>query len=174
MAKSLRDVFQLARKMEMDGVKFYHDAAKKAANPQAKRLFESFALDEERHLRIVADLAKGKGVDVESMPMPAESIKTVFTEADAEAAAAQQATADETKAIRMAMEMERESYRLYDDAARRGDSEDIKVIFKRLAQEENQHYAMLENTQEYLTDNKKWFLWNEWALLTGDMSSMGE
>ena len=32
---------------------------------------------------------------------------------------------------------------------------------------------MLENTLDYLTGNEKWFLWNEWALITGDQSSLG-
>jgi hypothetical protein len=32
---------------------------------------------------------------------------------------------------------------------------------------------MLENTREYLDNNDEWFLWKEWGLLTGDLSSLG-
>ena len=53
------------------------------------------------------------------------------------------------------------------------DEEEEKELFERLAQEENQHYKMLENTDEYLNENEKWFLTQEYGLLTGDMSSLG-
>jgi rubrerythrin len=173
MAKNLDDVIQLARKMEMDGARFYSDAARKATHAQAKRLFESFSKDEERHLGIVESIAKGLGVDVKKMPMPSESIKTVFSKADPGATAGE-ATADELSAIKTALEMERDSYRLYNDACSKATDETRKSIFRRLAAEENQHFEMLQNTEEYLTDNKKWFLWKEAGLLTGDMSSLGQ
>jgi len=174
MGKSLSDIIQLARKMETDGIKFYADAALKAANPQAKRLFESFSEDEERHLGIIGDIAKGIGVNVDDMSMPKESIQTAFSQTDAQARERQQVTADETRAIEIAMEMERDSYRVYQNAGSEAEDQTHKSLFGRLASEENQHYEMLENTQQYLGDTQKWFLWNEWGLLTGDLSSLGQ
>lgn len=174
MVEDLQEAIQLARKMEMDGIEFYGKAAENAGNPQAKKFFESLQDDERRHLRIVEEIGKGMGVDTQNMPAPAENIKTVFTEADQEIALDQQATAEEREAVEMALGMEEDSYKLYDDAAGHADSDNQKELFKRLAQEENQHYVMLENTQEYLEDNQKWVLWKEYGLLTGDMSSLGE
>jgi len=174
MAQGLNEVVQLARKMEIDGAKFYAGAAAKAVSPQATRLFESFAKDEQRHLEIVEALAKSLGVDVESMPMPADTIKTVFREAEGQISAKQEVTADEPGAIKTAMQMERDSYKLYADAEQATEDAAQKSVIHRLAEEENQHYEMLENTQQYLADNQKWFLWKEWGLLTGDMSSLGQ
>ncbi len=173
MAEALDEVIQLARKMEMDGVEHYRRAAEATTNPQGKRLFESFARDEERHLRIVEDIARGIGVDVDAMPMPRDEIRTVFSQADAPAETPGGVTAGERVAIQIAMRMEQKSYKLYKDAANTAGDEKQKVVFDRLAQEENQHYEILENTLQYLTDNRKWFLWNESGLLTGDMTSLG-
>jgi rubrerythrin len=174
MAESLQDAIQLARKMEMDGIEFYGKAAEEAGNPQARKFFESLQQDERRHLRIVEKIGKGMGVDAANMPKPAETIKTVFSEAEESIAADQQATAEEKQAVEMALGMEEDSYDLYEEAAEKAEAEDQKSLFERLAEEENQHYVMLENTQEYLADNQKWFLWKESGLLTGDISSLGQ
>jgi rubrerythrin len=158
MAEDINEAVQLARKMEIDGEKFYLEAAENSGVPQAQRMFESFARDERRHLRIVEDVSKGLGVDVESMPTPKENIRTVFTEARAEIDADFEVKAGELEALATAMEMETKSYRLYVDAAEKAESEKQKALFERLAEEENQHYVMLENTQEYLESNEKWWL----------------
>jgi len=174
MGKSLNECIQLARKMEMDGAKFYGEAAAKAVNPQAKRLFESFAADEKRHLGIVEQMARGAGVDISNMPMPAEEIRTVFSKAKEKLGKEQTVSDDERHAIEKALVMETESYRLYEEAAAQAKDAAQKALLERLASEEDQHYGMLVNTQEYLDDNQKWFMWKESALLTGDMSSLGE
>ncbi len=173
MDDELSEVIQLARKMELDGIEFYTDAARKSANPQAQRLFDSFAGDEKRHLEIVEKIAQGIGVNVEDMSMPRDEIRTVFGRADAEISPQQEASADELTAIEIALGMEKDSYDLYKGRADAETDAVRKALFERLAEEENQHYEILENTRQYLTDNNKWVLWNEWGLLTGDMSSLG-
>ena len=173
MPESLDEVIQLASKMEMDGLKFYTEAAENAANPQGRRLFESLAADEKRHLEIIESIARGRGVDILSMPMPGENIKTVFSDADVEIGEEDRATADEKRAVELAMGMEKRSYELYHGRCEVAKDEAEKALFERLAQEENQHYEILVNTLEYLEDNNKWVLWDEWGLLTGDMSSLG-
>lgn len=173
MAKSLEEAVQLARKMELDGIEFYGNAADNAGNPQAEKFFQSLQSDEQRHLDIVEKIGKGMGVDVDDMSMPADNIKTVFSSTDEEIAADQQATAEEKEAVEMALGMEEDSYDLYEEAAEKAKDDDQKSLFERLAAEENQHFVMLENTQEYLEDNEKWVLWDESALLMGDMSSLG-
>jgi len=173
MDDALKGAVQMARKMEMDGAEFYGRAAQDAAGPQARRLFESFAADERRHLEIVDRLAAGLGVDVAGMPMPKDSIRTVFTDAQGASQGRAEPTEQERQAIETAQGMERESYRLYRRLADEATDAALNSLFERLSQEENQHYEMLENTRRYLSENGAWFLWDEHALLTGDMSSLG-
>ena len=173
MAEDLEEAIQIARKMETDGIEFYTKAANEAANVQATTLFKSLAEDEKRHLSIVEDIGEGKGVDVENLPEPAERIKTAFSESKEQISEREIATAQEKDALNIALDMETKSYNIYEEAAEKTDEEEEKELFERLAQEENQHYKMLENTDEYLNENEKWFLTQEYGLLTGDMSSLG-
>ncbi len=173
MADSIEEAVQLARKMELDGIEFYGNAAENAGNPQAQKFFESLQSDERRHLDIVEKIGKGLGANVEEMGMPADNIQTVFSQADEAITADQQATAEEKEAVDMALAMEEDSYDLYEEAADKAEDEDQVKLFERLAKEENQHFVMLENTQEYLEEHEKWVLWDESGLLMGDMSSLG-
>jgi rubrerythrin len=172
MSGGLDEAIQLARKMEMDGIKFYTKAAAQAANPQGRMLFESLAADEKRHLQIVEKISKGFGVDVSAMPMPADSIKTVFTNAREKIGEEEMVAAGEKEAIRYAQGMEKDSYDLYVRCADQAEGAQEQTIFARLAEEENQHYVILDNTLEYLEQNAKWMLWDEYGLLTGDLSSL--
>jgi rubrerythrin len=162
-----------ARKLELDGIAFYTKAAELCHVPSGRRMFESFAGDEKRHLKVICDVAKGLGVDMSKQPLPRDEIRTLFTTLAVQVGEEAQATADEHEAIRVAMGMETESYKLYKGQAETASDESARKLFERLSHEENQHYEMLENTLEYLTDNQKWFLWKEWALIVGDQSSLG-
>jgi rubrerythrin len=173
MQKELAEAFELAQKLEMDGADYYDKLAKECSSPAARRMFESFESDEKRHLRIVRDVAKGLGVDVAQMPMPRDEIATIFTSAAAQAEEVIQATESEREAIGVALSMETKSFQLYQDAAGKATDPTTRQLLERLAREENQHYEMLENTLEYLSANPEWFLWNEWALIVGDQSSLG-
>ncbi len=174
MCKNVEDVLQLARKMEMDGMEFYSNASENASNTFAARFFNSLADDERRHLKIIENISEGMGIDVAGMPLPADSIRTVFSQLEEEGAAgAPAAGAEEKEAVDLALEMEKKSFDLYAKAAKNATNDTRKKLFERLELEENQHYEMLQNTSEYLNDNQKWFLNSECGLLTGDMSPLG-
>ena len=173
MTEAFDQAVQKARKMELDGIDFYLNLAQKCVSDAGRQLFTSFADDEKRHLRIIKDIVKGMGVDFHKLPMPRDTIRTLFSEAAGKSDEYAQSTQDEKDAIGVAMGMETKSFELYTGAAQDADEDSIRALFERLASEENQHYEMLENTLEYLNSNKGWFLWKEGGLLTGDQSSIG-
>jgi rubrerythrin len=174
MADSIQDAVQKARKMEMDGIDFYSKLAEKCASEAGKTLFTSFTDDEKRHLRVIKEIAKGLGVDTHKLSMPRDTIRTIFADAAGKVDDYAEATQDEKDAIGVAMGMETKSYQLYSEAAKSAKDRPMRELFERLAEQENQHYEMLENTLEYLNSNDAWFLWKEGGLLTGDMSSLSE
>jgi rubrerythrin len=173
MDSECQKAIEKARKLEIDGAEFYTKVAKRCNVPPGRRMFESFASDERRHLRVIEEVVKGLGVDLDKMPMPRDEIRTIFSEAERKGVADMGISAGQQEAVRVAMGMETESYKLYADAAVKATDGLMRKLFERLAREENQHYEMLENTLEYLQSNKEWFLWKEWALITGDQSSLG-
>ncbi|NLW51124.1 MAG: ferritin family protein [Candidatus Brocadiaceae bacterium] len=173
MRDELKRALELAQKLELDGAEYYGKLSEECSSAAARRMFESFASDERRHLRIVREVAEGVGVDLSKMPMPRDEIATIFTRAAAREEADVEATETEREAVRVALSMETKSFQMYRDAAGRAEDAATRELLERLAREENQHYEMLENTLEYLSENPKWFLWNEWALVVGDQSSLG-
>ncbi len=174
MAESLQDALQQARKMEMDGIDFYNKLAEQCASEAGKAMFTSFSDDEKRHLRIIKEVAEGMGVNAADLPMPRDTIRTIFADAAAKVDDYANATQDEKDAIQVAMGMETKSFQLYTESAAQADDASVKELFERLAAQEDQHYEMLQNTLEYLNNNEAWFLWKEGGLLTGDVSSLGE
>ena len=173
MNDELKEALQKARKLEIDGADYYTELAGKCSVESGRQMFHSFAADEKRHLRIIEDVAKGMGVDVEEFDMPRDRIRTLFSEKKQELEDTTEVASDEREAIEAAMGMETKSYELYRDSAEQAEGDDTRALFYRLAREENQHYEMLENTLEYLSNNEQWFLWKEWALIVGDQSSLG-
>jgi rubrerythrin len=173
MDQEFRDALERARKLEIDGAEFYEKLAGKCSMEAGRQLFTSFAADERRHLKVVSDVAKGLGADIDDMPMPRDGIRTLFTELGPQIEGATPAAAEEKDAIEIALGMEKKSYDLYDQASRDADDEATGKLMARLAQEENQHYEMLENTLEYLNGTEEWFLWREQGMIEGDQSSIG-
>ena len=173
MDREFREALDKARKMELDGIEFYAALAGKCSVESGKRMFESFAEDEKRHLKVIKDMAEGLGATMEGQAMPRDSIRTIFAEAKERVDDYVQTNPDEQEAVRVAMAMETDSYKLYKAAAQDASDEGARDLFERLSREENQHYEMLENTLEYLSSNARWFLTGEWALIVGDQSSLG-
>lgn len=173
MNKELAVALEIAEKQEADGIAWYSKIVEKCDSEAGKQMFRSFVEDEERHLRWVKSMAEGLGIDLSDAPLPRESIKTVFTAAKGEEEEVAKATDSQKDAISVALDMEKESYANYKQAAGKAEDPKVKEVFERLALEENQHYEMLTNTLEYLNNNDQWFLWTEQDLLTGDMSSLG-
>jgi rubrerythrin len=173
MDQEFRDALEKARKLEIDGADFYTKLAQMCASDAGRQLFESFAADERRHLKVVSDVAKGLGANIDDMPMPRDTIRTLFADIEANMEEATAASAEEREAVEVALGAEKQSFDLYQRAAKDADDEATRRLMARLAQEENQHYEMLENTLEYLDGNKEWFLWNEGGPIQGDQSSIG-
>ena len=126
MADSFQDALQPARKMEMDGIDFYSNLAEQCASEAGKAMFTSLADDEKRHLRIIKEIAEGMGVSAGDLPMPRESIRTIFADAAARTDDYAKATQDEKDAIQVAMGMETKSFQLYTDSAGQADDNSMK------------------------------------------------
>ena len=174
MNKDVAKALEIAEKQESDGIDWYAKLADRCGSEAAKQMFLSFKKDEERHLKWVKNLADGVGVDLSQAPLPRESIKTVFDEADDETEDVAESTESQKEAIDVALEMEKKSFDNYKQAADDTGDAVARAMFERLAQEENQHYEMLENTREYLDNSDRWFLAEENALIMGDQTSLPE
>lgn len=172
MEKEQNNPVKIAIKMEIDGMAFYREAAEKTKNPLGKKMFLSFIEDEKNHLKALETIFKSAdfGVinDIFKGSDPKKRVKTVFAQAEEDKdLERQKADADDIKAIEMAMELEKKGYDYYMEISKTAENENIRNLFKILANEENQHYAILQNSHTFLTDTGNWFIWEERAMIDG-------
>lgn len=163
-------VLRRAMQIERDGYKFYNEAAQRAVSERGARMFLGLAADEEKHLRLLLveyqALEAGQGwidptqaldqaVDLDpanpKLPganYPEES--PIFTPAR------QPSLQDDIAALEFALETEKLSYDLYNQAAGQSDGA-AKLAYQFLAREENHHYEILQSSRDYLVNNKTWW-----------------
>jgi rubrerythrin len=74
---------------------------------------------------------------------------------------------DELSALKMAMDMEERSYKLYEEARDIESDQDLKRLWARLVEEEKRHYNIFFNTYDFLSNPEDWSLREERGLLDG-------
>jgi len=160
------NAMEIAKKMETDAIKFYTEAAKKTRYPAGKKMFETVTEDEKRHLEIVKKLLQGLDIHMEDVH-PMKNIRTVFESMKEEMMKKVEATTDELEAFRIAMRMEKEGLEFYRKLLSEAKTEKEKTLFQKLISEEEQHYAIFENTYNFLEDTGNWFMWDEYSIVEG-------
>lgn len=160
------DALDIAMKMETDAVSFYTEAARKTKHPVGKRMFQTITEDEKRHLEMISQIIKGMNVTHRDVS-PMQNVKTVFETMKGEMMQKVEATTDELEAFKIAMQMEKEGKEFYVKNASLAKSDKEKTLLKRLAAEEEEHYALFANTYHYLSDTGNWFMWEERGIVEG-------
>jgi rubrerythrin len=162
-----------AVKFEETGMAFYVERGENAPNELERNLFRSLAEDEKRHkaylLQIKSQLlAKNNPKDMQrGTGGGRRSTRDIFEAALEQASDPYTAEPAELKIIAGAMEVERKGYAMYTKAADTVASVRAKEIFRDLAREEQDHYALLKNTYDYLADPEAWHGFDENPLLDG-------
>lgn len=169
MDERLKGLIELAIQMEKDGINFYEGLSTKVPYESARKMILSFADDERRHLRILNDIFSNiTSIDIEKYLAenpPREKVKTVFD--DVQGGIEVTALQDELSALKVAMDMEEKSYKLYDEALSIETDENLKKLWKRLADEERRHYDIFWNTYDFISKPEEWILREERGLLDG-------
>jgi rubrerythrin len=166
------EILDRAIAFEEEGMRFFQDRASNAAAALERRVFHSLAQDEAGHkaylLRLKEDLLRTS--DMESLQHdehahrgPREIFETALGSVDDPL----NPESEELEILRGAMEVERRGYRLYSDAAERVESPRAKALFRHLAGEEQNHFQLLHNTYEYMSDPEVWHGYDESPMLDG-------
>lgn len=159
-----------ATKMEKDGRAFYQEAARQATNPLAKTVFETLADEELVHIKTIdafhcALKEKGTCAGLESMlqekTQPAARLQNVFQKARQRMDKTVQADAGTREAYETAMELEEKAYAMYQRLLAGTDDETARKLYQFMLEQENEHYAFLKATHDYLENPADWFLKEE-------------
>lgn len=164
----MNEALELAIQTERDGIDFYRNAAEKTADGMGKKMFLSLVADEERHLAVLQKISCEEDVCIDDLGdvMPKMRLKTIFSEAESGPAADTSKESD-AAALTVAMEMEKKGYEQYAAAAKAAKDPDIKRIYERLAEEEEEHWEILSETLSFLEDTGNWYMWDEYSFPQG-------
>ena len=166
------DALGIAVHMEEEGIRFYSKAAEQAENALVKKMFASLVKDEERHRAIFQEMAGQEGVrpsraDELDESSPAKRIQSIFKGAAAKAKKTFQSTDEVIKAIDVALGMEEKAYSSYAAAAERMTDAQEKQILLKIADQENEHFRILNDTRLYLTYPEMWHIIQEKPVIDG-------
>lgn len=174
MAKKMKrsDALGVAVRMEQEGIEFYTTAGRECRDPLGKRMFLSLVKDEERHLEIFREMAAQKGVrpgraDEMDESSPAKRVRPIFKGAAKKLKKALKAGDGDLQAIDVALGMEEKAYFYYTEAAKAtGDAGERNILLK-IAEEENEHFRILNDTRLYLTYPQMWHIIQEKPVIDG-------
>lgn len=174
-------VLRRGMSLERDGYRFYTQAAERASGTRGRAMFLDLAAQEADHLRLfLAEhraLEEGRGwlpyqealrtdfpLDAADPDLPGEEPPDpapVFTPER------EVSLAGDVAALEFGLETERISRELYAQAARSTDDPLAREAYEFLARQEEQHYRLLQNTHDYLTQNQTWWDSEQYPFFTG-------
>jgi len=160
------NALEVSKKMESDAILFYSEAAKKMKYAAGKKMFETIAEDEKRHLEMITQLINSMKITVTDVS-PMKRVKTVFEALKNDMMKKVEASKDEMEAFTIAMQMEKEGKAFYEKSLAGAKTDKEKALFARLIVEEQEHYNIFFNTYSHLSDTGNWFMWEERGIVEG-------
>jgi len=154
-----KEVLEMAIKIEENGLKYYTDAAKASRNEKLKEVFKALADEECDHIRVFSELKKTlsdkdyqEGFDAyaeeAALYLCAIADTEVFTNPDKGRDLALQVK-DEKDAVRIALDMEKDSLLFYYEILKMIREKDRAVVENLIEQEKN-HVKKLTGLQKCL------------------------
>lgn len=158
------NVFDFAMEMEDNGYEYYSSLARDAKLPGLKTIFTSLADDEKKHSEIFRALKEGR----KGQPMPEtdtlDTAKNVFQLLPKDDVSLKD-VAGTLSAYQYAMKLEADSFRFYEEAARKESDPDVKALLLQIAGEEHKHFNILENVYNFVNAPNQFLEWGEFSNL---------
>lgn len=165
------NVFNFAMEMEEQGFEYYQSLAKAATLPGLKTIFSSLAEDERKHYEVFLALKEGNQTEVLPEAASLDTAKNVFLLLPRGDESLKGMT-DALPSYRHAMQLEAESFRLYEEAADKEENAEIKALLLKIAEQEHQHFNILENVYNFVNAPNQHLVWGEFSNL-GEFRQFG-
>lgn len=160
MRETTEDILKEAILLEKRGRQFYLSVAAQVTEPEVRRVFESMAEEEERHIRalsyrlVIARNGEPAGAHAIS---PDEKPGTSAEILSREVLSRISAAGFEASAIAAAIALEDRAIRVYERRATEAAGAEERDLFRWLADWEKGHLALLEDMDRQLQDR----VWND-------------
>lgn len=148
------NVFEYAKKMELDGIHFYQEEAKRTSHPGFKKILQLLINREQKHYKFFDELQyKCK---LEELPeFPAEDAENIFRQLRQNKEGFDFSEA-EVDVYRKALEIEKRSEKFYHAEAEKTDDPQLKKELLMIAEEEKKHVLLIDGLVEYINRPNAW------------------
>lgn len=169
------EALTLALKTEEEGFRFFSEMANKTQNEFAKKLFQTLAMDEHKHIAIIKkfyDILVNEGhwkpldeKDIQEYSSTHE-IKTVFKEAAEKAKKGDVPIADsDIEAYEMALKFEDDGANMYQEMYQKSKDPAARMFYAFLRDMEEGHYDVLKKAIDYLQNPSDYYILEEgWTM----------
>jgi len=158
------NIFDYALKMELDGKAFYEKLATETESEGLRKIFNELADDEQKHYDIFQQLKENQAINSMADSVALEGAKNIFTEMQADLSS-QSLLKTNLDAYQRAMEAEKESAKLYCEAAAKEEDGAVKTLLLKIALEEQKHLNILENIFDFVNAPTQSLVWGEFSNL---------
>jgi len=132
------EILDFAIESERMASEFYSGLATKTSDRNIRRMFEGFAIEEQAHKSKLEEIKAGKLLAPEKINVLNLKIADAIEEIESHSDMSLQ------EVLIVAMQREKNAYRLYSDLAAMMDNANLKSAFEMLAQEEERHKLRFE------------------------------
>ena len=151
------DIFEFAMEKEKFSENYYRELASKTGNKGLQNILKMLADEEAKHYKVVQQMRKETPEKITDTKVLANA-KEVFQKMR-ESTEKFNFNISELQLYEKAKDIERETKQFYLEKANEVDNPDQKEIFKKLANEEQKHFIILENICDFLA-KPQYFLEN--------------
>ncbi|MBN2143370.1 MAG: ferritin family protein [Candidatus Aureabacteria bacterium] len=154
------NIYDYAMEMERDGEAFYLKMAAESKDKGLKNIFKLLASQEQRHYLFFKALKEKETVQVEETSF-FDELKNIFRKMEKNNKKFN-LTLPQNEVYRQAQALEKKTENFYRKIAKKFAKETQKKMILRIADEENQHYLLLEDLIEFISRPKIWLENAEW------------
>lgn len=156
----MKKVIQTAIDLEKEGFQFYKRAEENTNDPMGKKMFDFLAREEVNHIKVFSEIfdeitgsTEWRGLYNESKRKVIESPLIKKLEENYN----NNREKGETEAIRIAMDLERQAIDFFTDAQKNAQDTNAKEAFRKIVDEEEGHFDLLQAQLDSLNNTGMWF-----------------
>ena len=147
------NIYDFAMQMEQDGEAFYRKMADQAAEEGVRRILNTLADDEVKHYNIVKQMKQEAVAPQMDDTAILASAKSIFVQMRGQSF---DTTGPQVEVYRQAQELERQSRAFYLEKADEVSQGTHRELLLRIADEEAQHYFLLDHMIEFVNRPQTW------------------
>ena len=142
------ELFEIAKKMELEGKQLYEEQAKKTEDTGLKNILMMLAHQEQEHYNIFDALQKKQPIKIKKESF--EGIIDFFKEVR------EKLPKDQVDFYKKILDVEKKSQEFYEELSKNQEEQEAKEIILRIAKEEHKHWIIIKNIIDYIKKPDQW------------------